>query len=75
MYKYKPKRSLDLRKYSKRWNEGVDLGETQLELAIMASAFIQNECLVKKKGLGRRISDMQWNSSKSLQVLVTKPTI
>lgn len=49
MYKYKPKRSLDLRKYSKRWNEGVDLGETQLELAIMASAFIQNECLVKKK--------------------------
>lgn len=63
--------------YWKRWNEGVDLEERQLELAIMASAFIQNECLVKKKrgGVGMCILDMQWNSSKSPQVLLTKPMI
>ena len=46
---YKPKRSLDLRMYWKSWNEGVGLEETQLEMATMASAFIQNEFLVKER--------------------------
>jgi hypothetical protein len=46
---YKPKRNLDLRRYWKRWSEGVDLEETQLEMATMISAFIQNEFLFNER--------------------------
>lgn len=58
--------------YRKRWNAGVDLEETQLELATMVSAFMQNEFLVKKRDREVYIG----NAVELLKVsTTTKPTI